>query len=146
MTTLTSRSTAEAASLLLKRIATAIVLIPIVVVLVLHASVPVLAVVTAVVAVLTVSEFLKLTEPYGVVPYYKATYLAVVVLFALLALDGGQQKPLLSTGIFLYSAAFLACLMPFVFLTIATRRHDLSSAYPAAAASTFAFVYVAMPL
>jgi phosphatidate cytidylyltransferase len=131
---------------LLKRIATALVLIPIVVVLVLHASVPVLAVVTAIVALLTVSEFLKLTEPYGVVPFYKATYVAVVVLFALLAFDAGQQKPLLSTGIFLYSAAFLACLMPFVFLTLASRRQDLSSGYPAAAASTFAFVYVAIPL
>jgi phosphatidate cytidylyltransferase len=131
---------------LLKRIATALVLIPIVVVLVLHASVPVLAVVTAIVALLTISEFLKLTEPYGVVPFYKATYVAVVVLFALLAFDAGQQKPLLSTGIFLYSAAFLACLMPFVFLTIAGRRLDLSSGYPAAAASSFAFAYVAMPL
>lgn len=131
---------------MLKRIATALVLIPIVVVLVLHASVPVLAVVTAIVALLTISEFLKLTEPYGVVPFYKATYVAVVVLFALLAFDAGQQKPLLSTGIFLYSAAFLACLMPFVFLTIAGRRLDLSSGYPAAAASSFAFAYVAMPL
>ena len=53
---------------LLKRIATAVVLIPIVLVLVLRAPVPVLAVVAAVVALLTIHEFLKLTESYGVQP------------------------------------------------------------------------------
>ena len=131
---------------MLKRIATAVLLIPIVVLMVLHAPVPVLAVVTAIVAVLTASEFLKLTEHYNVVPYYKASYVAIIVPFVLLALDAGQEKPLLSTGIFLYSAAFLACLVPFAFLTFACRRQDLSSGYPAAAASSFAFAYVAMPL
>ena len=114
---------------MLKRIATAVVLIPIVVLMVLHAPVPVLAVVTAIVAVLTASEFLKLTEHYNVVPYYKASYVAIIVPFVLLALDGGQEKPLLSTGIFLYSAAFLACLVPFAFLTFACRRQDLSSGF-----------------
>ena len=91
---------------MLKRIATAVVLIPIVLLMVLHAPVPVLAVVTAIVAVLTASEFLKLTEHYNVVPYYKASYVAIIVPFVLLALDAGQEKPLLSTGIFFTARRF----------------------------------------
>jgi phosphatidate cytidylyltransferase len=131
---------------LLKRIATAVVLIPIVVVLVLHASVPLLALTTSLVALVTARELLQLTESYGVMPYYRATYVAVAAVFGLLAIDAGQQKPLLSTGIFLYSAGFLACVMPFVFLALAMRRQDLRTAYPSAAASSFTFVYAALPL
>ena len=131
---------------MLKRIATAIVLIPIVVVLVLHAPVQVLALATSVVALVTARELLKLTESYGVIPYYRATYVAVAAVFGLLAIDAGHQKPLLSTGIFLYSAAFVACVVPFVFLALAMRRQDLSTGYPAAAASSFTFVYAALPL
>jgi len=130
----------------LKRIATAIVLIPVVLLLVLHASVPVLALTTSIIALLTARELLKLTDAYGVVPYYRATYVAVAAVFAILAIDAGQQKPLLSTGVFVYSAAFLACVVPFFFLALSMRRPDLSTAYPSAAASSFAFVYAALPL
>lgn len=131
---------------MLKRVATALVLIPVVVLLVLHASVPVLALTTSIIALLTARELLKLTEAYGVMPYYRATYVAVAAVFAILAIDAGQQKPLLSTGVFVYSAAFLACVVPFIFLSLSMRRPDLSSAYPSAAASSFTFVYAALPL
>jgi phosphatidate cytidylyltransferase len=112
----------------------------------LHASVPVLALTTSIIALLTARELLKLTEAYGVMPYYRATYVAVAAVFAILAIDAGQQKPLLSTGVFVYSAAFLACVVPFIFLSLSMRRGDLSSAYPSAAASSFTFVYAALPL
>ncbi len=122
------------------------VLIPIVLVLILRAPVPVLAVVAAVVALLTVSEFLKLTESYGVKPFYKATYVFVSLFFVLLAINPGSAKPLLSTAIFVYTLAFAAAIAPFVFLTIGMRRDDLSRSYPAAAASVFAFTYIALPM
>ena len=131
---------------MLKRVATALVLIPVVLLLVLHASVPVLALTTSIIALLTARELLKLTEAYGVMPYYRATYVAVAAVFAILAIDAGQQKPLLSTGIFVYSAGFFACVVPFIFLSLSMRRGDLSSAYPSAAASSFTFVYAALPL
>jgi phosphatidate cytidylyltransferase len=123
-----------------------VVLIPIVLVLILRAPVPVLAVVAAVVALLTVSEFLKLTESYGVKPFYKATYIFVSLFFVLLAINPGNAKPLLSTAIFVYTLAFAAAIVPFVFLTIGMQRDDLSRSYPAAAASVFAFTYVALPM
>jgi phosphatidate cytidylyltransferase len=131
---------------LLKRIATAVVLIPIVLLLVLRAPVPVLAVVAAVVALLTIHEFLKLTESYGVQPARLPTYIFVGLFFLLLAANSGQEKPLLSTAIFVYALGFASAIAPFLFLTIAMRRADLSTGYPAAAASVFSFTYIALPL
>jgi phosphatidate cytidylyltransferase len=130
---------------LLKRILTAVVLIPIVLLLVLRAPVWLLAGVTATVALITVVEFLKLTGSYRIQPLEWPTYVFVALFFLLLALSG-TGKPLLSTAQFVLGAVFAAAITPFVFLTIAARRVDMSSAYPAAAASTFAFGYVAVPL
>jgi phosphatidate cytidylyltransferase len=131
---------------LLKRIATAVVLIPIVLVLILRAPVPVLAVVAAAVALVTIHEFLKLTESYGVKPLKMPTYIFVAAFFALLALNSGNEKPLLSTAIFVYTLGFAAAIAPFLFLTIAMRRVELSTGYPAAAAAVFAFTYIALPM
>jgi phosphatidate cytidylyltransferase len=131
---------------LLKRVATAVVLIPIVLALMLRAPIPVLAVVTAIVALLTIHEFLKLTESYGVKPMVWPTYVFVAAFFILLALNFGNDKPLLSTAIFIYCLGFAAAIVPFYALTIAMRRKELASGYPAAAASAFAFTYIALPL
>jgi phosphatidate cytidylyltransferase len=131
---------------LLKRIATAVALIPIVVVLVLRAPVPALSVVAAIVALLTVHELLKLTEAYGVKPLRWPTYAFVSVFFFVLAINAGQDKPLPSTAIFVYCLGFASAIAPFLFLTITMRRAELGTGYPAAAASVFAFTYVALPL
>jgi phosphatidate cytidylyltransferase len=131
---------------LLKRIATAVVLIPIVLVLILRAPVAVLAVVAGIVALLTIHEFLKLTESYGVQPMAWPTHVFSGLFFVTLALTGGGGTPLLSTGKFLVAMAFAAAIVPFIFLTRAMRGEDLSRGYPAAAASVFAFTYVALPM
>ena len=133
-------------SLLLKRIATAVVLIPIVLALILRAPVPVLAGVAGAIALLTIHEFLKLTESYGVEPMRWPTHLFAGLFFAILAITGEGETPLLSTGQFLVVLAFSAAIVPFVFLTRAMRREDLRSGYPAAAASAFAFAYIALPM
>jgi len=130
---------------LLKRIATAVVLIPIVLALILRAPVPVLAVVAALVALVTIHEFLKLTESYGVQPLRLPTYLFAALFFLALAVSAGET-PLLSAGRFLVVLGFAAAIVPFLFLTILMRRGELSSGYPAAAASVFAFTYVALPM
>jgi len=123
-----------------------VVLAPIVLLVVLRAPVPVLALVTALVALLTVQELLKLSESYGIRPFHWPTYIFVGLFFLLLAANPGNDKPLLSTAIFIYSAGFAAALAPFAFLTVAMRRVNLSGALPAALVSTFAFVYIALPL
>lgn len=130
---------------LLKRILTAVVLIPIVLVLVLRAPVPALAVVAAIVALLTVHELLKLAEGYGIQPLRMPTYIFVGLFFALLVLSH-DATPLLSTSMFATSGIFAVAFAPFAFLTVAMRRHNLATAFPAAMVSAFAFAYIALPL
>jgi len=131
---------------LLKRIATAVVLIPIVMLLVLRAPVPVLAVVAAAIALVTVQEFLKLTESYGVQPLRLQTYIFVGLLFLLLAVTTAGETAQVSSLKLVLAAGFASAIAPFVFLTIAMGRAQMSGAYPAAAASVFAFGYVALPM
>jgi phosphatidate cytidylyltransferase len=131
---------------LLKRIATAVVLIPIVMLLVLRAPMPVLTVFAAAVALVTVQEFLKLTESYGVQPLRWPTYIFVGLLFLLLAWTTAGETPQLSALKFVLGSGFACAIAPFVFLTITMLRAQMSGAYPAAAASAFAVVYIALPM
>src|ERR1700674_3517604 len=106
--------------------------------LVLRAPVPLLAVFAAAVALVTVQEFLKLTESYGVEPLRLPTYIFVGLFFLLLAASAAGDPPQPSALKFLLEAAFACAFAPFVFLTIAMRRAQMSGAYPAAAAASFA--------
>jgi phosphatidate cytidylyltransferase len=130
---------------LLKRVLTAVVLIPIVLVLILRAPVPVLALVAALVALLAVQELLKLAEAYGMRPFRWPSYIFVGLFFLFMALSP-PSKPLMDTAIFIYTIGFAAAIAPFVFLLVGTRRVDLSSGFPAAAVSVLAFAYIALPL
>jgi phosphatidate cytidylyltransferase len=129
-----------------KRIATAAALIPIVLLIVLRAPLPVLAAVVAVVALLAAREFLQLSRHYSVQPLWAPTYIYVALLFVFLALNGISGKPLIATTSFMVGMGFSAALAPFVFLVITMARRDFSTSLPAAAASAFAFGYVALPL
>lgn len=130
---------------LLKRVLTAIVLIPIVVVLVLRAPVAVLVFVAAVVALLAIRELLKLSESYGIRPLHAPTYVYVAAFFLLIAI-APAATPLLSTSGYTFFALAAAALAPFIFLAITMRRDELSSPFPAVAVSTFAFAYIAVPM
>ena len=68
------------------------VLIPIVLLLVLRAPVPVVALVTALVALLAVQELLKLAEAYKIRPLHWPTYIFVGLFFLLLAINAGQRE------------------------------------------------------
>jgi phosphatidate cytidylyltransferase len=131
---------------MLKRIATALLLIPVVILLVLRAPVPGVAAVAGAVALITVQEFLKLTESYDVQPLRLPTYTFVGLFFLLLAADSGGETPQLSTLKFVLALGFACAIAPFLFLTIATRRTQMKGSYPAAAASVFAFTYIALPM
>jgi phosphatidate cytidylyltransferase len=131
---------------LLKRVLTAVVLIPIVLLLVLRAPIPVLALVAALVALLAVQELLKLSEEYGIQPFRWPTYVLVGLLFLMLAVNPASKTPLLSTANLVGISAFAAAMVAFIFLTIGMLRVDLSTAFPAAMVSVFAFGYIALPL
>ena len=131
---------------MIKRIATAVVLIPLVLLLVLKAPAYLLVIVSGAVALLAIAEFLKLVKHYGVQPLSFLTYGFVALFFVFVIIVSSGRTALLETTSTIYGMALAATLAPFIFLTAAMRRAELSSSYPAAAASTFAFAYVAMPM
>jgi phosphatidate cytidylyltransferase len=132
---------------LLKRVLTAAVLIPIVLLLVLRAPVPVLAFVAGVVALLAIHELLKLAEGYNIRPLYKPTYVFVALFFLLIAISPeASSTPALSTSGFAFVAVCFAGFAPFIFLAVAMRREELSSAFPAAMLAAFAFAYIGLPM
>ena len=130
---------------LLKRVLTALVLIPIVLLLVLRAPVAVLAFVAGVVALLAIHELIELSEAYGSQPLRIPTYIFCALFFFLMAIHPGATD-LLATAGFTYLAFSFALLAPFLFLAIGMRRSDLSSAFPAARISVFAFLYITLPM
>lgn len=131
---------------MIKRVVTAVVLIPLVLLLVLKAPLYVMAIVAGAAALLAVAEFLKLATHYGVQPLWQPTYAYVALFFVFVIVAATNRTPLVETTAVIYGLAIAAALAPFLFLTIAMRRADLSSGYPAAAASVFAFTYVAIPM
>lgn len=130
---------------LVKRVLTAVVLIPLVLVLILRAPVPVLAFVAGIVALLAIHELLKLAEAYGNQPLHIPTYIYCGALFFLIAVHPGATD-LLSTGGFAYVGLCFAVLAPFIFLAIGMYCNELSLGFPAARISAFAFVYIALPM
>ena len=130
---------------LLKRVLTAIVLIPIVLALVLRAPVGVLALGAGVVALLAIRELLKLSQLYGIRPLYLPTYLFCGLFFFLIAFGPGATD-LVSTGGFAYLGLCAAVLAPFIFLSLAMSRSELPTGFPAALGSAFAFIYIALPM
>ena len=129
----------------MKRVATAAVLIPIVLVLVLRAPVPLLAAVVAAVAVLTLREYVDLVRHYNVQPFRGPLYVVTVLGFAALAAQTGSDY-LIATSQMLFGIAVAVVGVAFLFLALAMRREPLATGFPAAAAATFGFVYVAIPL
>ena len=131
---------------MIKRVATAVVLIPIVLLLVLKAPLYVLATVAGAVALVAIAEFLKLVTHYRVQPLASPTYAFVGLFFVFVIVASANRTPLVETTALLYGIALAAAFAPFLFLTLAMHRTDLKSGYPAAAASTFSFGYIAIPM
>ena len=116
---------------LLKRVLTAVVLIPLVLLLILRAPAAVLAFVAGVVALAAIHELLKLSEGYAIQPLRISTYIFSALFFVAIAVHPGSTA-LLSTSAFSYFALSAAVLSPFVFLGFAMSRDKLASAFPAA--------------
>ena len=133
---------------MIQRVATAAVLIPLVLLLVLKAPLYVLAIAAGAVALLAIIEFLKLVTHYAVQPLGRETYAFVAAFFVFVIVASTNRTPLVETTAMLYGITLAAALAPFVFLTVAMRmkRSNLTTGYPAAAASSFAFVYIAIPM
>lgn len=128
----------------MKRVATAVVLIPIVLLIILRAPMPLLSAVVAGVALLTVRELLQLSEGYDIEPLRGPTYGLVVLMFV--AVAAGYGTPSTQEITILLGTGVLCAFAPFVFATFAMSRADLRSAFPAASVSVFALTCIALPL
>ncbi len=128
----------------MKRVLTAVVLIPIVLLIILRAPMPILAAVVAAVAVLTIREVLDLSTHYGVEPQRWPTYIVSVIVFALV-IAGTSTSYLQMVGVTIGTGVVCA-FAPFVFVTAGMRTGDLRRVFPAAAAGVFSLTCVALPL
>ncbi len=131
---------------MIQRIATAVVLIPLVLLLVLKAPAYLFIIVAGAVALLAIAEFLKLVSHYGVQPLSQLTYLFVVLFFVSVIVASTNLTPLMEATATLYWVIISAAIAPFIFLTAAMRRAELGGGYSAAAASVFALAYIAIPM
>jgi phosphatidate cytidylyltransferase len=150
----------------MKRVATAVVLIPIVLLIVFRAPLWLFAAVLAVIALITTREYLGLTDAYGIKPARVLTYFFTLLLFASVigafAVETQLSKlpaSALLRGVvakehpylfFLFGATSVGrdavLLAALVFLAAMMKREDLRSSLPGAAASALALAYVSLPL
>jgi phosphatidate cytidylyltransferase len=128
----------------MKRVLTAFVLIPFVLLAVLRAPAPLFAFLVAIVALLTASEFLQITTHYQLQPSPRTTYVLIILLFVGVALQS-SKTPLVAAAAMMYAVGFAAVIGAFVLLVVGMRSADLRTAFPGAAASAFAVIYVALP-
>jgi phosphatidate cytidylyltransferase len=150
----------------MKRVATAVVLIPIVLLIVFRAPMWAFAVVVGIIALITTNEFLGLAESSGIKPARGLVIFMALLLFASLvagflvetavsrlppsSLIRGtfpREHPQLYMAFGASSLARdLVLLAAFVLLVGVMRREDLRSSLAGAAASTLALAYVSLPL
>lgn len=131
----------------MKRVLTAIVLIPLVLLAVFRAPAPWFAAIVAAIAVLAAREFVDLVKHYNVTPFRMPTYVGVVLLFAaLIFYPRAAQTPALATESLFFIVFAAAVFGTFIYLVVGMLRRDLATSYPAAAASMFAIGYTAVPL
>jgi phosphatidate cytidylyltransferase len=130
---------------LIKRVLTAVVLIPVVLLLMLRAPVAVLAFVAGIVALLAIRELLQLSQAYNIRPFRAATLIYCAAFFVLIAVFARTTDAMATAG-FAYFAVAAAALAPFLFLALGMRSSELATGFPAAMVSTFSFVYIALPM
>lgn len=131
----------------MKRVLTALVLIPLVLLAVFRAPAPLFIALVAVVAIMATREFVDLVKHYNVLPFRMPTFVIVGLMFlALMARSLQAQTPTLAVESLFYVVFTAAAIGAFVLLVIGMARRDLATSYPAAAASFFALGYCGIPL
>ncbi len=143
----------------MKRVLTALVLVPLVLGLLLVAPHWLFAAAIGVVAVLAADEFLLLAKGYGLKPFRKTTLLFIALYFAGIALQGIVQisgprdtSALLylpisgfkDTDVFMF--AIVVRVFPLLLLAMAMARENLRTSFLSAAFSYLAIPYIALTL
>src|SRR3954468_22805219 len=104
---------------LMKRVLTAVVLIPLVLLAVFRAPAWLFALLVAVVAIMAAREFVDLVKHYGVSPFRMPTFVGVGLMFAVLIVKSTQaQTPTISTETLFFIVFTAFALGAFVYLVI----------------------------
>jgi len=140
-----------AAHTTMKRVATAAVLIPIVLLAVLRAPAWLFALLVTVVALLAADEYMSLATGYGVFPFRRSTFAFTAVGLTLLSAtsavtEGSYRGATALEGHLVFIAVIVLIAAPLVFLLQSMGREDLRTGLPAAAFSVFALAYVLVPM
>ncbi|HSE49517.1 MAG TPA: phosphatidate cytidylyltransferase [Terriglobales bacterium] len=129
----------------MKRLLTAVVLIPIVLALTFKAPLWLFSAVVCVVAMLAMREYMDLVKAYGHEPLRLSTYLLVPLYFALLAVLGHDIIDPEAGAFFILLAGAFVLPVAFVYALLGLHK-DLRSALPSVALSWTGFVLVAFAL
>jgi phosphatidate cytidylyltransferase len=134
----------------MKRVLTAVVLIPLVLLVVFKASLWLFSVVVGVIVVVCLHEYLAIVERYGIKPVRWAAYIvSILLIVGTFVFTSVQNHPhegtdhLWSESIPYWAPLLLVSL---VFGIPAVFRNDLRMALAASATSAFGVLYVALPL
>lgn len=127
----------------MKRVLTALVLVPVVVLLIFRAPLWAITVVVAVVALLACHEYLRLLDAYGLEPFGALLFVVATVVF----LPGTVRFTDERAGVALnLVTSLLLALFVFLVLSAALRREDLRVAFLSAACTAMALPYIVLPL
>jgi phosphatidate cytidylyltransferase len=124
-----------------KRILTALVLIPLVLLAVFRAPLWLYLLITLVVALLAAYEYLAIVADFGMEPYRLLVYIFTGAFFAVYFYANSAGVGALLAGLLL-----LFLFAPFLMLTEAMAREELRTAIPAVGLSYMALPYIAMPM
>jgi phosphatidate cytidylyltransferase len=129
----------------MKRVLTAVALVPVVLLLLFKAPWPVFVLAIAAVIILTLREYLNVTEAYGMKPFRGLTYLvSILVVLAFTAYNYRWTSWMLSEGFL--SLIALSYLLAVVFGVPVVLRKEMRMAVPAAAMSLLGILYIAVSL
>ncbi|HEV2987114.1 MAG TPA: phosphatidate cytidylyltransferase [Candidatus Angelobacter sp.] len=131
----------------MKRVLTAAVLIPLVLVAVFKAPLWLFALVIAVVAFLTIHEYLAMIAAYGIEPLPWMTYgMVLLVVGGVFASNDPQLLGYFTWSTWLFRCWTVLLLLSMAFGIPVVFRQNLRMALPASAASAFGVLYIAAPL
>lgn len=133
----------------MKRVLTAVVLVPLVLLVVFRAPLWLFALMVAGIVVLALHEYLGVLRSYGTQPVGAASYILAVaiVLGTLSSVDGriSAYVPFLFTT-WVFGAWHIFLIFPLIFGIPLVFRRELRGALPAAAGSAFGVIYVSASL
>jgi phosphatidate cytidylyltransferase len=125
----------------MKRLLTAAILIPLVLLAVFRAPLWLFLLIIVVVALAAVFEYLGIAASYGFEPFRLLTYIYTAALFVVYYYAQGFGGGALLAGILL-----LFLFAPFLLMIAAMGREDLKAALPGSAMSYLALPYIGLPL